>query len=186
MPQQVASDNSSQSNPNWGSTLMELGNSTEAIEYFELAAYLSPDLAIVQHNWGYSLAVLGRPAEAIEQGRHAVRLLPGDVQANRLVASLLASYEASEGGDPAQAVQLALHACRLTNHRDAACLNTLAAAYAAAGRFDQAVATAKEAWQLAKAVGQNSLAEEIHVRLQPYRDRKPYRDAVGSAVKGRA
>jgi Flp pilus assembly protein TadD len=73
---------------------------------------------------------------------------------------------------------LAERACVLTGRRDAACLDTLAAAYASAGRFDEAVTAANEARRLAEATGQSSLAKDIHMRLQLYRDRKPYRESV--------
>jgi spermidine synthase len=85
-------------------------------------------------------------------------------------------HDSAEGGNGAEAVKLALRACELTQRKDIACLDTLAAAYASAGRFGEAVATAQEAWQLARATGQNSTAEEIHMRLQLYRDQKPYRE----------
>ena len=90
------------------------------------------------------------------------------------LAWLMATQESSAGGTPKEAVEAAERACDLTGRRDALCLDTLSAAYASAGRFDEAAATAKVAWQLAQSAGDSSLAEEIHIRLQLYRDRKPY------------
>ncbi len=55
-------------------------------------------------------------------------------------------------------------------------LDTLAAAYAEAGHFDEAVATARKAVELAAAAGQNTLAGQIEARLQLYRQQKPFRD----------
>lgn len=57
----------------------------------------------------------------------------------------------------------------------------LAAAYAAAGRYNDAVDTAHEARRLAEAAGQKALAQDIHIRLQLYRDRKPYREPAVSS-----
>ncbi len=50
------------------------------------------------------------------------------------------------------------------------------AAYAEAGRFDDAVATAPKAIDLAKAAGQTDLATRNAELLELYRARKPYHE----------
>ena len=165
---------------NWGAALLRLDRVSDAIEQFRAAIRSQPESPGAQLNLVMMLAQTGKLREAIEQGRKAVVLLPQDVTIHRLVAGLMASHERAEGGDPMQAVELAERACQLTGRRDPGCLDTLAAAYASAERFDEAVATAKEAWQLAQSAGESSLAEEIHVRLQLYRDRKPYREPIAA------
>jgi hypothetical protein len=50
----------------------------------------------------------------------------------------------------------------------------LAAAYAEAGRFPEAVDAARQAIELAAAKGQQSLAERVRGRLQQYESRQPY------------
>lgn len=107
--------------------------------------------------------------------------MPDNVEFSRRLAWLMATHDASEGGEPERAVPLAERACMLTDRRDIDCMDTLAAAYAAAGRFDEAVATATEAGRVAQSAGQGPLAEEIHMRLQLYRDRKPYREPAPTA-----
>lgn len=59
--------------------------------------------------------------------------------------------------------------------RDADLLDTLAAAYAEAGRFDEAVTTAEQAASIAKARGRTDLAEALTARLELYRAKKPFR-----------
>jgi hypothetical protein len=61
----------------------------------------------------------------------------------------------------------------------AANLDTLAASYAATGRFDDAVATAQQAIELARAVGQTQLVSEVESRLDLYRSGHAYRESVG-------
>ena len=163
---------------NCGYVLSLLDRPAEAIEHYRQALEIQPDYAPAHYNWAKTLYAMGRPAEALDHGHQALRLLPDDVQTIHFVVSLVASHEALQGGDPEQSVQLAEHACRLTHRRDAACLDTLAAAYASAGRFNDAVVTAKEAWQMAQATGQTALAQDVHVRLQLYRDRRPYRESL--------
>ena len=170
---------------NLGLVLARLDRIPEALEQFQEAARLKPDFLQAQQNVVLALSRVGRIREAVQHGLDAAQRSPDQPQINRFVAWLMATHESADGGDPARAVELAQRACDLTNRQGVTCLDTLAAAYASAGRFDEAVATAKEAWQLAQAAGQGSLAEEIHIRLQLYRDRKPYREPSGHAAKGR-
>ena len=56
-------------------------------------------------------------------------------------------------------------------------LDTLAAAYAAAGDFERAAATAQEAASVAAADGTSALAAAIGKRLELYRQGKPFRES---------
>ncbi|PWU19184.1 MAG: hypothetical protein C5B50_07205 [Verrucomicrobia bacterium] len=76
----------------------------------------------------------------------------------------------------AQAVQLAERACKLTQYQDAASVGTLAAAYAEAGRFDEAVAMAAKAIDLALAAGDKDLAATNQAAMQLFKAHVPYRD----------
>jgi hypothetical protein len=51
----------------------------------------------------------------------------------------------------------------------------LAAAYATAGRFDEAVATARAGIELATASGQPAIAAQFRQRLELYQKGQPYR-----------
>ena len=64
----------------------------------------------------------------------------------------------------------------MTRERHPALLDTLAAAYAAAGRFDDAVATAEEAHKLAVESELEQLAVAIHARLALYRHGQAFRE----------
>jgi hypothetical protein len=55
-------------------------------------------------------------------------------------------------------------------------LDVLAAAYAEAGRFAEAVTTARRARYLAGAAGAGALAAAIAARLARYENGEPYRD----------
>jgi tetratricopeptide (TPR) repeat protein len=168
---------------NWGNALSALGRYSEAIEHYLKALQIKPEAAAIQLNVSLVLQQVGRTREAAEHGREAVRLMPDHSQAHQTLAWFLATHEEAVGGDPTEAVKLAERACALTGRRNIGCLDTLAAAYASAGRFEEAIATAKEAWRLADAAGEGTLAQEIHIRLQLYRDRKPYREPRGGTTK---
>jgi uncharacterized protein with LGFP repeats len=58
-------------------------------------------------------------------------------------------------------------------------LDTLAAAYAGAGRFDEASQTASKAIEIAKSNGQQELVGVIEKRMQLYKSSRPfYEDAT--------
>jgi len=62
-------------------------------------------------------------------------------------------------------------------------LDTLAAAYAAAGRFDEAVRAASQAVELAQQQGETEMGEQIRARLVLYRDGRAFlaSDSAGGA-----
>ena len=80
-------------------------------------------------------------------------------------------------------MRLAERAAELTEHRDAAILDTLAAAYASAGRFVRAVEVATSALERTPASGGNQLPE-IRARLEGYRRREAYRRPEHEARRG--
>ncbi len=64
----------------------------------------------------------------------------------------------------------------LTARHDVMALDTLAAAYAEAGRFNDAAATAGEAAALAARQGDSQTAADVGTRLALYRAGRPYRE----------
>jgi hypothetical protein len=74
-----------------------------------------------------------------------------------------------------EAVRRAERACKLTGYREPLPLGTLACAYAGAGRFDDAFATASKGRDRALASGQNELAGSLLKLMEYYNARKPVR-----------
>jgi Tfp pilus assembly protein PilF len=162
---------------NLGIALGQTGKIEEAIAHFQQALRINPDLAEAHLNLGVALVKLGKPNDAIRHYEQALRIKPNDPQTLDHLGWLLATQEPAEGGDPVRAVALAQQACQLTDDRVATHLDTLAAAYAAASRFSDAVVAAEKALALARAGGPPRMAEEIASRLQLYRDGHAYRQA---------
>ncbi len=73
---------------------------------------------------------------------------------------------------------LAQRADRLYDGKQAAALDTLAAAYAEAGRFPEAVATARKAVNLATQEKNQGLADRLQARLALYEAHKPFRQTA--------
>jgi hypothetical protein len=78
--------------------------------------------------------------------------------------------------DGTTAVLLAQLACKATHFHEASMVGTLAAAYAEAGRFDDAISTAQKACALASESGQQELLKKNQELLELYRAHQPYRE----------
>jgi tetratricopeptide (TPR) repeat protein len=159
---------------NLGATLMALGRAEEAIGYFEQAVQRMPDDVDVRANLAMALHRTGRIGAAIDVLRDALAQLPDDARLANLLAWLRATTPSAHWRDGAEAVQLAERACTLTNYQDPNYVDTLAAAYAEAGRFADAVRTAQRALKLAGESPQ--LTAQLKRRLALYEGRQPYRE----------
>jgi protein O-mannosyl-transferase len=159
---------------NLGALLSQSGKLDEAIGHYEEALRIRPDYSKAHCNLALALLRTGKRQAAIEHYKQAIRLKPDYVEAGNNLAWLLATLAPAEGGDPNQAVILSQRACEITGYRMAEYLDTLAVAYAATGRFSEAIATAGRAVGLAYAARQPRLAREIDARLQMYRRGRAY------------
>ena len=77
--------------------------------------------------------------------------------------------------DGKSAIKAAQKACELSKWKDWRYIDTLAAARAEAGEFDQAISYENQA--LALATDQPDLVRKAKERLQLYQQHKPYREA---------
>jgi Flp pilus assembly protein TadD len=161
---------------NLGQILRKQEKLPEAVaEYFEELKVRPNDLP-TQLNLAQVLARLGRTQEAAEHFEAALRLDPGSTEALNNLAWLLATTEDSGVRNVSRSIQLAERACELTGQKQATMLGTLAACYAAAGRFPDAVAAAEKACALAAKSGDAGLLQTNQQLLELYRAGKPYRD----------
>jgi tetratricopeptide (TPR) repeat protein len=165
---------------NLGIALVRLGRLPEAMGHWEQALRIKPDFAQVHYNLGVALARLGRLPEAAGIWEQALRVKPDYAEAENSLAWLLATIAPADGGDPVRAVTLSEQACKLTDNRVAGYLDTLAVAYAAAGRFNEAITTAQKAIELAGTAGQHQLVREIEARLKSYRAGQAWREPTAS------
>jgi spermidine synthase len=156
-----------------------LGKVTEAIAHYQQASQMAPDDAAIHSKLGAVLIIAGKPQEAITHLEHALRIKSDLAEAQNNLAWVLATLPPAQGGNPVRAVGLAQRACELSGNRAPGDLDTLAVAYAAAGRFDAAVVTARKAIDLARAAGQAQLVEEIEARLELYRSGRAYSPPTG-------
>jgi tetratricopeptide (TPR) repeat protein len=159
-----------------GHLLLAQGQVDDALPHLTEAVRLQPRASDAHAKLGMALAARGRVPEALSHYREALRLKPDYLEVLNNLAWLLATHPQSEIRGGTEAVQLARRACELTQRKQPFLLGTLAAAYAEAGQFDQAVAAAQEAVTLAGTLGQTNLVERNQQLLELYRARRPYRE----------
>jgi arylsulfatase A-like enzyme/Flp pilus assembly protein TadD len=166
-----------------GSALGSQGLVREAIREFREALRLQPDNEEAHNNLGLTLRMTGERDQALAEFTAALARRPDWPGPMSEIAWILATHSDPSVRDPAKAVRLAERAAELTGRRQPVIVDTLAAAYAAAGDFERAAATAQEAASLAAAGGATALSGEIGGRLALYRKKKPFRETGrGSTV----
>ena len=134
---------------NLGTALIDCKQIDAAIAEYQKAVDIDPDYARAHYNLGAALVRQGKIAAAIGQWDEAFRLQPDNLLTLNQLASLLATSSEASVRNGARAVELARRAAQLSGGQDANILGTLAAAYAEAGRFSDAVKTAQRALALA-------------------------------------
>jgi tetratricopeptide (TPR) repeat protein len=184
---------------NLGTLLGRLGRAEEAVAHFRQALRLDPKSAAAHYNLAIELDKRGRVDEAIAHYRKAAEGLPQFATAhNRLGAALLKAGKAEEAipqfervlqlmptysgarlnlqqaetmlrGQEAEAKVRKCERAAQADPDSLDGLDSLAAAYAAAGRLPEAIAAAEKAARLAAAAGKLQLAKQIEGRLASYR-----------------
>lgn len=157
-----------------GNVLARQGRFAEAVEQYQAVLRIDSGSAGTCANLAIALAALSQYDSALATFRHALKIDPDTVEACNGLAWLLATCPDTRLRNGAEAVELAERAVRVGGDQDPELLDTLAAAYAEAGRFPQAVETAERAVALAAARASGSPSDEMRARLDLYRAGRPY------------
>ena len=168
--------------PDWPETHYNLGcvyylqeKIDLAVEQCTEALRLKPDYLSARIMLARTLVELGKIQPAVEHYYRILQSEPNQVSVLKNLAWILAAAEDVKLRNPVDAVKFAERACELTNYKQPGMLDTLAVAYAAVGRFAEAVETAEKALEFALSAGEKDSADEIQKRLQLYKAGQPYR-----------
>jgi len=160
---------------NRGVLLRLQGKYEESIPDYTKAIELFAKYPSALANRGFALRQLGRYEESLADFDKAMTYDPLSHEIANDAAWLLATCPEAKVRNPARAIELGEMACKATNREDGSYLDTLAAAYAAAERFDEAVKTGEEALERLKTDNQ---AVDVHAHVELYRQKKPYIETV--------
>jgi tetratricopeptide (TPR) repeat protein len=162
---------------NMGIALLQKGRVGEAIEQLQRALQINPEYEAARINLGNAYLKAGQAAAAVGQWRRALQLEPGNAGVLNSLAWLLATGKEASVRDGKGAVELARQADGLTGGSNGYVLRTLAAAYAEAGRYEEAAATARRALGVAVGQGDGVLAGQLRAELKLYEGGKAYHAA---------
>ena len=158
----------------YGLALLRVDRFAEARDPLERALAAHGHVAELHGGMALATSQLGDFARAIHHGREALRLDPTlDSAANNL-AWILATSPDPRARDPEESIRVMERLLREAERPDPGYLDTLAAAYAAAGRFPDAIGTAARAEKLAREERRSAMAEQIRERLARYRGGEPW------------
>jgi tetratricopeptide (TPR) repeat protein len=167
------SPNDAQANNNIAYAFMKKGQPSQAIIYFQEALKNNPGYE-AYYNLADAFRRSGNAPQAIAGYQKAIDLQPGFIPAEKSLAWMLATCSDPALRDGARAVTLAEKADQLAGGRDPGILRVLAAAYAEAGRFNEAVAAAKKAQSLAAAQSNTALVNELQIEISLYQKGAPF------------
>ena len=148
----------------------------QACAEFETALRLDPYYTDAHYELAVTLSMQHKTAEAIAEYRVALKLQPNFSDALNNLAWILAANPDPQLRNGPEAVQLAEHSCALTRNTQALKIGTLAAAYAEAGRFSNAVASAQLARSVALAHGETNVAAANQQLQKLYQAGQPYHE----------
>jgi Flp pilus assembly protein TadD len=120
----------------------------------------------------------------LAEKRELLRAQPDDLALLNDTAWMLATNPNASIRNGPEAVELAQRAARLSDAREPAILGTLAAAYAEAGRFPEALQTARKAVELASEQNKPSLAKSVEAKIPLYEAQTPIRAMLQSSAAG--
>ncbi|MFC1813394.1 tetratricopeptide repeat protein [Thermodesulfobacteriota bacterium] len=167
--------NNEKAHNNLGAALSYQGNDKAAIHHYNEALRINSDYAGAYYNLGKIFANQGKTENAILHFQKALQKDPDMAQALYNLSWIGATSEDDKFRNSIEAIKLAEKLCKLQNYSQPLSLDALAAAYAEAGRFKEAVLTARKGLELALKAGPKELALGLENRLKLYHAGRPYR-----------
>jgi tetratricopeptide (TPR) repeat protein len=155
-------------------TSVQIRHWRNSVALFRHALEVTRNNHVAHAYLGAALLDRGQTGDAIFHFEEALRLRPTFLTVANNLAWLLATGPDAKFRDPRTAVEIAERAARLTEGQDPSVLDTLSAAYAATGRFGDAVRALSRAIEIARSRGDAELVAEFEPRLALYRARRPY------------
>jgi tetratricopeptide (TPR) repeat protein len=154
----------------------------EALQQIDISIHLARKsnasaalLAELYESRGRSCLDFGRFDEARRSMEAAVRLQPADPTTLNDLAWMLATSEDGRVRNGRRAISIALRACKLSDWSNAYALDTLAAAYAEAGQFSDAVKYQQWAMDRLDPDDRKLQLSGMEERLRLYQTGRPFR-----------
>ena len=164
----------SEARTNLAGALIDSGQDEEAKTILAPILESEPNNAAAHAALALALQHEKRETEAVAGFRWALQLDPGRLATANNLAWILATSADPAIRDPEEAVRLGEMACQGAANANPAFLDTLGVAYAAAGRFEEAVRTEEKAIDQARAEGKPDLLMELEHRREMFQQGRPF------------
>jgi len=165
-----------------GATGKALESYRKSLELVEAQAKADPndtqamrDLSLTFAKLGNAQQRAGQIKESRQSYEEGIKIEPKSITLQSALAWLLATSWDDSARDGQRAVELATKACELTQWKNPLYLDTLAAAHAEAGRFEDAVKWQKKVLEHPEAFPGGAI-EEVKKQLKLYESGKPYHE----------
>jgi tetratricopeptide (TPR) repeat protein len=159
-----------------GDAYSKKGQNGRAIADFDKAIHLNPENASAYDRRGHVYDRKGDYSKAMTDYSEAIRLKPDQAHAYNSLAWLLAVCPDASIRNGEKAVKYAKKACELSEWKTPADLDTLAAAYAEVGDFDDAVKWENKYLESNPPSNSYDTPEKARQRLSLYEQKKPYHE----------
>jgi protein O-mannosyl-transferase len=163
---------------NLGFVLAIQGKTEQAVQHYRTALKLAPGAAKFHYLLASALLAEGKTEEAIDEFKKELEINPDHPLALNDLAWIKATSPSDRTRNGLEAVRMAERACEVSRYTQPQFIGTLAAAYAEAGRFEEAIRAGVRAKALAEKTGQMELAAKNDELLKLYREHRPYREAL--------
>ncbi len=147
-----------------------------ALPLLERVTRAQPGNAVAHVNTASAWLGLKDYGKAVASYRATLKTAPRMPKALNNLAWILATHPDPKIRSGAEAVTVAERLCELSKYTSPLSLDTLATAYAEAGRFAEALATAEKAIELLTPSADAVKVGDMKLRLELYKEKKPYRD----------
>jgi tetratricopeptide (TPR) repeat protein len=161
---------------NLGTALFQKGDLDGAIAEWRTTLSIHPNDAGAHTSLGNALVQKGHLSEAADHYEKALQADPDAILPLNNLAWVISTGPDDSLRNNEIAVKLALKTNQLSKETNPVFIRTLAAAYAQAGQFENAIETTRRAAEQASRQGEQELARQIMEDVDLYQRRAPLRD----------
>jgi tetratricopeptide (TPR) repeat protein len=162
----------------FGYRLFQKGQIAQAVACLQESLQIRPDGVGARNLLGFIFLKQGRADDAAVEFQKVLALQPDNVEAQNNLAWIRATCPDASLRNGVEALQLAQRANQLSDGKNPTILATLAAAYAEAGRFPDAMSVAQKALALATARTNIAAAAALRAQIGCYEKGIPFRDGT--------